>query len=62
MRSAYERGYEVVTLTDCVAGTSEAEHANAITYDYPMFSKPMTSGDFVGELSGLVAADGTRAY
>jgi nicotinamidase-related amidase len=62
MRSAYERGYEVITLTDCVAGTSEPEHANAITYDYPMFSKPMVSADFVGELSGLVAADSSRGY
>jgi nicotinamidase-related amidase len=63
MRSAYEKGYEVVTLTDCVAGTSEAEHANAITYDYPMFSKPMTSTDFVAALTGdLVSADASRGY
>ncbi len=46
MRSAYERGFEVITLTDCVGATSEAEHTNAITYDYPMFSKPMTSQEF----------------
>jgi Isochorismatase family len=26
MRSAYERGYDVVTLTDCVAATSVEEH------------------------------------
>jgi nicotinamidase-related amidase len=63
MRSAYEKGYEVVTLTDCVAGTSEAEHANAITYDYPMFSKPMISTDFVAALTGeLVSADASRGY
>ncbi len=46
MRSAYEKGFEVVTLTDCVGATSEAEHTNAITYDYPMFSKPMTAKEF----------------
>ena len=43
MRSAYEKGFEVVTLTDCVGATSAEEHTNAITYDYPMFSKPMSA-------------------
>ena len=63
MRSAYEKGYEVITLTDCVAGTSEAEHANAITYDYPMFSKPTTSTDFLATLTGaLASADASRGY
>ena len=52
MRSAYEKGFDVVTLTDCVAATSEAEHANAIQYDYPMFSRPMTSEEFTGTLKG----------
>jgi nicotinamidase-related amidase len=50
MRSAYEKGFDVVTLTDCVAATSEEEHANAIAFDYPMFSKPMTSEEFLGTL------------
>ncbi|HUG86319.1 MAG TPA: cysteine hydrolase [Euzebya sp.] len=50
MRTAYEHGYEVITLTDCVAATSVEEHDNAIAYDYPMFSKPMTSEEFVAEL------------
>jgi nicotinamidase-related amidase len=63
MRSAYERGYEVITITDCVAGTSPEEHANAITYDYPMFSKPMSSTDFEVALSGAsVTADASRGY
>jgi nicotinamidase-related amidase len=43
MRSAYENGYRVITLTDCVAATSPEEHDNAITYDYPMFSIPVES-------------------
>ena len=51
MRSAYENGYQVITLTDCVAATSTEEHANAIKYDFPMFSKPMVSSDFVAQLS-----------
>ena len=51
MRSGYENGYEVITLTDCMAATSPEEHDNAIAYDFPMFSKPTTSEEFVNELS-----------
>ncbi|MDH4571745.1 cysteine hydrolase [Salinicola acroporae] len=50
MRSGYEKGFEVLTLTDGVAATSEAEHDAAIRYDYPMFSKPMTIAEFTGRL------------
>lgn len=50
MRSGYEKGFEVLTLTDGVAATSEAEHDAAIRYDYPMFSKPMTIADFTARL------------
>jgi ureidoacrylate peracid hydrolase len=52
MRSGYENGYEVITLSDCVAATSAAEHENALSYDFPMFSKPMTSGEFIDQLEG----------
>lgn len=63
MRSAYERGYEVVTLTDCVAATSNDEHENAIKYDYPMFSKPMTGREFSATLAGEGSAeDASRGY
>ena len=63
MRSAYERGYEVVTLTDCVAATSAAEHDNAIAFDYPMFSKPMTGDQFTATLTGSSStADASRGY
>ena len=50
MRSGYENGYQVITLSDCVAATSVEEHENALKYDYPMFSRPMTAGEFVNEL------------
>jgi hypothetical protein len=40
----------VITLSDCVAATSVEEHENALTYDYPMFSQPMTSQQFIAEL------------
>jgi nicotinamidase-related amidase len=50
MRSGYENGYQVITLTDCTAATSVPEHENAISYDYPMFSKPMTAAEVIAEL------------
>ena len=63
MRSAYEKGFEVVTLTDCVGATSAEEHTNAITYDYPMFSKPMTGQEFAAALADdTAAADASRGY
>jgi nicotinamidase-related amidase len=62
MRSAYERGYEVITLTDGVGATSQEEHYNAIKFDYPMFSKPMTSAEFIAALAGAEAADTSRGY
>jgi nicotinamidase-related amidase len=45
MRSAYEKGYDVITLTDCTAATSDEEQRVATARDYPMFSQPMTSGE-----------------
>jgi nicotinamidase-related amidase len=51
MRTAYEHGFEVITLVDCVAATSSEEHRNAIKYDYPMFSKPMQSTELLGPLT-----------
>jgi nicotinamidase-related amidase len=62
MRSAYEKGFDVVTLTDCLAATSQAEHDNAIQYDYPMFSKPMTSSEFASSLQGIDEPDASRGY
>jgi nicotinamidase-related amidase len=63
MRSAYEKGFDVVTLTDCVAATSQAEHDNAIQFDYPMFSRPMTSDEFAETLEGGdTTGDTSRGY
>ncbi|MGV1008497.1 MAG: cysteine hydrolase family protein [Dermatophilaceae bacterium] len=52
MRSAYEKGFDVDTLTDCVAATSQEEHENAIAKDYPMFSHPVTSDEFLATVTG----------
>lgn len=51
MRTGYEHGYQVLTLTDCMAATSLEQHDNAIAYDFPMFSQPTTSREFIGELA-----------
>jgi nicotinamidase-related amidase len=56
MRTGYEKGYEVITLSDCVAATSPEEHENAIKFDYPMFSEVMTSSAFADELQGAPVA------
>ena len=63
MRTGYENGYNVITLTDCVAATSMEEHNNAIEKDYPMFSRPMPHGQFIDLLSGKGEAEDTsRGY
>ncbi|HEX6919061.1 MAG TPA: cysteine hydrolase [Actinomycetes bacterium] len=63
MRSAYEKGFNVFTLTDCVAATSVEEHDNAISKDYPMFSHPVSSTEFVATLSGEEElAERSRGY
>jgi nicotinamidase-related amidase len=56
MRTGYEKGYQVITLSDCVAATSAEEHKNAIQFDYPMFSEVMTAEAFTEELQGAAVA------
>jgi ureidoacrylate peracid hydrolase len=51
MRTAYEKGYQVVTLTDCTATVSEDEQRMAIEKNYPMFSRPLKHEDFLVELA-----------
>lgn len=50
MRTAYEKGFKVITLTDCTAATSIAEHEAAIKYTYPMFSTPMKAAEFLSKI------------
>jgi nicotinamidase-related amidase len=50
MRTGYENGYKVITLTDCVAATSSEEHENAIKFDYPMFSVTATAEEVTAAL------------
>ena len=51
MRTGYENGYRVFTVKDCVAATSQAEHDNAISYDFPMFSMPVSAETVIAALS-----------
>jgi nicotinamidase-related amidase len=51
MRSAYERGYQVVTLVDCTATLSEDEQRIATEKNFAMFSRPMTHDAFLTALN-----------
>jgi nicotinamidase-related amidase len=52
MRSAYEKGFNVITLKDCTATLSDDEQRLAIEKNYPMFSRPMAHDEFLNELEG----------
>jgi ureidoacrylate peracid hydrolase len=52
MRTGYEKGYKVVTLTDCTAALSEEEQRLALTKNYPMFSRRLSHAEFLAELGG----------
>lgn len=52
MRTGYEKGFDVVTLTDCTATVSAEEQRFAVEKNYPMFSRPMTHDIFLAELTG----------
>merc|ERR1711998_331101 len=59
MRTACEKGFNVVTLTDCCATTSEEGHAAATGGTFGMFSTPMSAADFTAKLApSPVAATG----
>ena len=63
MRTAYEKGYDVVTLKDCTATLSEEEQRLSIEKNYPMFSRVMTHTEFLEALAGeQVAAGSGRGY
>lgn len=47
MRSAYERGFDVITLKDCTAALSQEAQDMALAHDFGMFSRPMNHNDFL---------------
>ncbi|HID85754.1 MAG TPA: cysteine hydrolase [Anaerolineae bacterium] len=52
MRTAYEKGYNVITLTDCTAATSWEIQEFTVKTNYPVYSRPMTHDEFLAELEG----------
>jgi ureidoacrylate peracid hydrolase len=52
MRTGYEKGYRVVTLTDCTATVSEEEQQFTVAKNFPMFSWPLDHKIFLAELGG----------
>jgi ureidoacrylate peracid hydrolase len=62
MRTAYEKGYNVVTLTDCTATLSDDEQRLAVEKNYPMFSRPMKHDEFLGTLQGAEPVSAGRGY
>jgi ureidoacrylate peracid hydrolase len=63
MRTAYEKGYDVITLTDCTATLSEDEQRFAVEKNFPRFSRPATHEQFLSDLAGeKVLAGAGRGY
>jgi len=50
MRTAYEKGYNVITLTDCTAATSWEIQEFTVKTNYPIYSRPMTHDEFLSQL------------
>lgn len=57
MRTAYEKGYNVITLTDCTATVSDDEQRLAIEKNYPMFSRPLKHEAFLEKLGAKTAPE-----
>jgi nicotinamidase-related amidase len=47
MRSAYERGYNVFTMTDVTAAGSQAVQDFTVKENFPTFSHPVTHNEFL---------------
>ncbi len=55
MRSAYEKGFDVITLKDCTATLSREAQDMAFTHNFGMFSHPMGHGEFLEALEPVTA-------
>jgi ureidoacrylate peracid hydrolase len=51
VRTGYERGFQVVALSDCTATLSEEEQRFAFEKNLPMFARIMKHTEFLDELS-----------
>ncbi len=59
-RTGYEKGYTVITLTDCTATIGEEEQRLAVERNFPMFSLPRTHVEFLAELKANAYAFASR--
>merc|ERR1711972_1270831 len=50
MRTACEKGFNVITLSDCTAATSREAQKAAVEGTHGMFSTPMLAADFIAKL------------
>merc|ERR1712087_227284 len=50
MRTAYEKGFNVITLIDCTATTSKTGQTAATSETFGMFSQPLTAAEFLSKL------------
>lgn len=55
MRSAYDEGYEVIGLVDCMASLNLSVHEATVADNFPMFSKPMLHDAFIAQLGQQAA-------
>jgi len=46
-RSAYERGFDVVTLKDCTATLGQEAQDMAMAHNFGMFSRPVNHDEFL---------------
>ena len=51
MRTAYEKGFNVITLKDCCSTTSLAGQSAATEGTFTFFSTPLTKDELLGQLS-----------
>lgn len=51
IRTAFEKGYRVVALTDCTAATSMEIQEFIVKNNFPVFSLPMTHDEFLAQVN-----------
>jgi len=56
MRTACEKGYHVITITDCCATLSAAAHKASTEGTFGMFSEPLTAAALTSKLPAAKAA------
>lgn len=60
VRTAYDKGYNVITLTDGTACNSQAEQEAAVEHRFKMFSAPLTCKEAIYVLKGSTSLDSNR--